>query len=996
MDDCNLEKLAIKPGKLSPVFHQETLEYKTTIPSNEAEVTIELLTRDSGASYTISGSGGSKKVPVKEGAITDIKINVCAEDGKTTKVYLIKVKRLSAKDATLSNLLLEPGTLVPEFSPDVFEYFCLQPCNVNTIKVIPTAPDPKNAVTVNGEKPGSATSLSVGSTRIDVEVTSEDGLNKQKYNICVTRKQIPRHVRITDEALALQYEDPISLSTLYRPITIRNSDPRHTFSAPIIDELTKTSKFDPINDTPLDQDWRVEDFELDKKMSAAIAFVPLTYGGTSESCTLKDLGAHIAKCNVPPKIEDTKDRFKDINAPVNHKVEQRKWEKGLQQVFGETSADKLIAEAKEDLKKYFLSLPKPNQTKSWPDGESPMDHLQQATYCYASALKLKPKDASVHLQLGMLLEEKYYIEDMFGLKKETHNDLPSLNLQASESSKDDECAAICKLHGVEPTAPLPLQLKAIDMEFHSLIQAGQSAKADHVMDLFQWKSKQATQEGAAAQKAEDEESPLGQAFLKYMDALACDEAKALFNFHVGRMQVVQGKYDDAVKRLETSLNWNSQHQLSRFYLGLALALKKDGPGGRVKEAIQYLLEAFETLMTERTKQAVSNEPESYVVDILRAENLMQPTNVHLMRGFIQLGRLIQQNPDIKDTMSPRDIYHNSALLATQMLPFISRGDMYKQLEWVILDAHAQLLDILATNQTGHEKLIVQRCERLTALIFHSTIPQNDQLLALQEKTCQQLIQITPCSSHALYLLGSSQFARFENTPPGEEGDKLLGDVKSSFQASIDLEGKPASGNVPESIKGQQWWQKKAALEAERQKALEAKAAAPGGKPGNGASAPRGGAAARGSPAARGRGAPAPAAKAAAAPRGAKTPAPAPAKAAPAKAPAARGAPAGRGAAAPAKPGAKTPAAPDAPKDPVKEELTKEEATPKPAPSLGPTPINRKSFRPRLGLARAHRAANEIPDAKKYYNEVITMSPEVHERIHRNGRDVDEDRSTGRC
>lgn len=76
----------------------------------------------------------------------------------------------------------------------------------------------------------------------------------------------------------MQYEDPISLSTLYRPITIRNSDPRHTFSAPIIDELTKTSKFDPINDTPLIDDWRIEDFELDKKISSSTACIPLTYG----------------------------------------------------------------------------------------------------------------------------------------------------------------------------------------------------------------------------------------------------------------------------------------------------------------------------------------------------------------------------------------------------------------------------------------------------------------------------------------------------------------------------------------------------------------------------------------------------------------------------------------------------------------------------------------------------------------------------------------------
>lgn len=71
--------------------------------------------------------------------------------------------------------------------------------------------------------------------------------------------------------------------------------------------------------------------------------------------------------------------------------------------------------------------------------------------------------------------------------------MPSLNLQAAESSKDDECNAICKLHGVEPTAPLPLQLKAIDMEYHSCLNSGQSSKADHVMELYQWKSKQASQ-----------------------------------------------------------------------------------------------------------------------------------------------------------------------------------------------------------------------------------------------------------------------------------------------------------------------------------------------------------------------------------------------------------------------------------------------------------------------------------------------------------------------
>ena len=82
---------------------------------------------------------------------------------------------------------------------------------------------------------------------------------------------------------------------------------------------------------------------------------------------------------------------------------------------------------------------------------------------------------------------------IFFFLPQAHDDFPSLNIQATESSKSDECNAICKLHGVESTAPLPLQLKAIDKEYHSCVAAGQSAKADHVMELYAWKSKQASQ-----------------------------------------------------------------------------------------------------------------------------------------------------------------------------------------------------------------------------------------------------------------------------------------------------------------------------------------------------------------------------------------------------------------------------------------------------------------------------------------------------------------------
>lgn len=100
----------------------------------------------------------------------------------------------------------------------------------------------------------------------------------QTYVIDVIRKQIPRFVKLTDEKLAKEYECPFTLSALYRPITIRGSNPKNTYSAPNIDEKTRKSKIDPLSGMPLGKDWRIVDYELDKKIAVAMATIPLTNG----------------------------------------------------------------------------------------------------------------------------------------------------------------------------------------------------------------------------------------------------------------------------------------------------------------------------------------------------------------------------------------------------------------------------------------------------------------------------------------------------------------------------------------------------------------------------------------------------------------------------------------------------------------------------------------------------------------------------------------------
>lgn len=60
------------------------------------------------------------------------------------------------------------------------------------------------------------------------------------------------------------------------------------------------------------------------------------------------------------------------------------------------------------------------------EDESPLDKLDNASYCYASAIKAKKTDASAHLHLGLVLEERYLAEDMYGLNKEVSLTTPML------------------------------------------------------------------------------------------------------------------------------------------------------------------------------------------------------------------------------------------------------------------------------------------------------------------------------------------------------------------------------------------------------------------------------------------------------------------------------------------------------------------------------------------------------------------------------------------
>lgn len=62
-----------------------------------------------------------------------------------------------------------------------------------------------------------------------------------------------------------------------------------------------------------------------------------------------------------------------------------------------------------------------------------------------------------------------------------------------------------------------------------------------------------SQDGKVAQQASSEEGPLGKAFVKYADASSFAPDNYLYHLHVGRFLLLQGKHEEAVKRLQFAL-----------------------------------------------------------------------------------------------------------------------------------------------------------------------------------------------------------------------------------------------------------------------------------------------------------------------------------------------------------------------------------------------------------------------------------------------------------
>ena len=118
---------------------------------------------------------------VGENTITVVATSV---DKETTRTYTVKVTRISASDASLSDLSLEGATLSPAFSSGTTAYTASVANDDTETMVTATATNSGVTATVI---PGGTVNLATGDNIIRVVVASVDGTQTKTYTVTVTK-----------------------------------------------------------------------------------------------------------------------------------------------------------------------------------------------------------------------------------------------------------------------------------------------------------------------------------------------------------------------------------------------------------------------------------------------------------------------------------------------------------------------------------------------------------------------------------------------------------------------------------------------------------------------------------------------------------------------------------------------------------------------------------------------------------------------------------------
>ena len=173
-NDASLRRLVINNGSLSPDFNPETTEYNVVVPYGETQVDLSYNTNDPNAqSYNTDVSiGDSSK---------DIEIRVTAEDGVTTRTYILHVTKGNIVSSLLKELEVKNYILHPGFDPNVTSYDLILNNETTSIEFLRLSTLDPNATYVVSNTSGFTEDNTYYTVTIDV--TASDSVETTRYTL---------------------------------------------------------------------------------------------------------------------------------------------------------------------------------------------------------------------------------------------------------------------------------------------------------------------------------------------------------------------------------------------------------------------------------------------------------------------------------------------------------------------------------------------------------------------------------------------------------------------------------------------------------------------------------------------------------------------------------------------------------------------------------------------------------------------------------------------
>jgi len=193
--NCFLTSITLHPGAtLTTTTGPGFRNYTATESNATTSITVKAIAQDANASIKINNTAvasgvasGPIALAVGQNTVT---IVVTAQDGVSTKTFIITVTRLPSTVATLSGLQVTGEALTPAFASGITRYSALVPLTTASATVKPTVTHAGATVNVDGVAVASGTvsgpiALNIGPNPIPVVVTAQDGTTTDTYNITI-------------------------------------------------------------------------------------------------------------------------------------------------------------------------------------------------------------------------------------------------------------------------------------------------------------------------------------------------------------------------------------------------------------------------------------------------------------------------------------------------------------------------------------------------------------------------------------------------------------------------------------------------------------------------------------------------------------------------------------------------------------------------------------------------------------------------------------------